>query len=69
MRNSAWLKFHVGDEVWDQADERHLGRIDRINWGDTADITWIETGWKSLGIPITDLRKYDRQGRVIRQRH
>jgi len=68
MRVSDWLKFKVGHEVWDQADPRHVGRIDRIHWGHTADITWNETGWKSLGVPIADLRRHDKQGRVIQQR-
>jgi hypothetical protein len=61
------LKFHVGDSgVWDQADERHTGRIDAIHNSAFADITW-ETGWRSLGIPIADLRKNGAQGRVVQQ--
>ena len=45
-----------GDRVYDVADERHIGRINIIIQC-AANITWEETGWRSLGVPIGDLRK------------
>ena len=51
-----WIRAHIGDVVFDVADERHLGRIERIDWHKTARVRWIETGWISE-LPMTALRK------------
>lgn len=48
-----------GDIVYDAADERHHGRVERINHrpsGSVAHIVWLETGWHSYGVPVADLR-------------
>jgi hypothetical protein len=50
-----WSEFHVGDRVYDKADPRHVGRIDSIENSAFANITWEETGWKSVSIPLRDL--------------
>lgn len=54
--------LRLGTKVYDKADPRHIGRIDAIHWSSTADITWEDTGWKSLGVPLHDLRKYVEEG-------
>jgi hypothetical protein len=59
--------FRIGDRVYDPADPRHIGRVDRIRWPSRVDITWEETGWRSLDVPAHTLRRtaYIRQWRAI----
>lgn len=50
-----WSEFHVGDRVYDIADERHVGEIIAISNSAFATIVWDETGWKSVNA-LNDLR-------------
>lgn len=43
-RNSVY-PLAIGDRVYDKADERHVGRLVRIHWGD-ARVEW-DNGWLS----------------------
>ena len=48
-----------GSIVYDVADPRHLGMIKNIahrGYDSIATVKWLETGWKSVGLPLTDLR-------------
>ena len=47
QRQGDWSKFHVGDQVFDKADERHLGCIRAIYNSAVAKIAWDDTGWVS----------------------
>lgn len=51
-----WLRAKLGDRVFDIGDPRHIGRIAKIKWTSRADIVWEDTGWRSLDVPISDLR-------------
>lgn len=51
--------LHIGDYVIDIEDERHVGRVTGITWPRFAKIEWVETGWKSYGVPLTNLRVVD----------
>ncbi len=48
--------IRIGMLVYDVADERHIGRVERISWSTTARVRWLETGWLS-DVPVSDLRK------------
>jgi hypothetical protein len=52
-----WQEFHVGQRVYDVADERHEGVITKITNSAYADIVWDVTNWRSLEIPLRNLRK------------
>jgi hypothetical protein len=54
-RTGDWSEFHVGDRVYDIADERHVGEIIAISNSAFATIVWDETGWKSVNA-LRDLR-------------
>lgn len=55
---------HIGTRVCWIDDDRHIGRIDRVYWSSRVDVTWLETGWKSLDVPVHELRKaYPKQWR------
>lgn len=62
MRSSThkhWSGVTVGDRVlW--LDERHVGRITGHD-GAFAKIEWEETGWKSVEVPMGELRKVPRE--------
>lgn len=47
----------LGEYVYDVADPTHVGRVTRIDWSSRADVQWIDTGWHSLGLDVTDLRR------------
>lgn len=54
----------VGSYVYDIEDPRHLGTIEQINrlpnGTEAARIKWEETGWKSMGVPVANLRRAER---------
>ena len=53
-----WIKFHCGDRVFDAADPRHVGRVEAITSGGIcATIKWLETGWLSVDVPTSKLRR------------
>jgi hypothetical protein len=56
MARDWYFKVGIGDRVYDVADPRHVGRITRGHWDTTVDITWEETGWRSLNWPREGLR-------------
>jgi hypothetical protein len=47
-----------GDIVYDIADRRHVAIIRCINHGQhaTANLEWLDSGWKSFRVPVSDLR-------------
>jgi alpha-D-ribose 1-methylphosphonate 5-triphosphate synthase subunit PhnH len=51
-----WIKFHCGDLVCDQGDERHIGEIETIWSTCLAKVRWQDSGWVSI-IPLTRLRR------------
>ena len=53
-RNSVY-PIAVGDRVYHLEDERHVGRLRRIDWGE-ARVEWEETGWLS-DLPYDELRR------------
>lgn len=61
LRACSWQKLGDGTPVrcgllvWDIADERHVGRIERYN-GAVALIRWEESGWFSE-VAYRDLRQ------------
>jgi hypothetical protein len=56
--NPDFINCKIGDRVFDAADPRHIGRIDRVDYGACmVDIFWLETGWRSLGVPAHTLRR------------
>ncbi len=58
MRNDHYWSnaIRIGMHVYDVADPRHIGRVERIAWSTTARVRWQDTGWLS-DVPVTDLRK------------
>ena len=61
LHRGDWLRLgcgtrpRIGMHVFDIADPRHIGRLDSIENSARCNVTWIETGWKSTGLPIGDL--------------
>ena len=59
------------DIVCDKADERHHGKIERIEHG-IAHVRWIETGWRSV-VPAHNLKRVRERAEITRrikaQRH
>ncbi len=51
-----WCPWHCGDRVYDEADERHIGVIEKITNSATAKVRWEETGWYSY-VPLSSLRR------------
>jgi len=52
--------FNRGDLVYDKADPRHVGRIDKFmhtNTGCFVCIVWLKTGWKSFKVPTCRLER------------
>ena len=49
-------KWHCGDRVYDEADERHIGVIEGITNSATVKVRWEETSWYSY-IPLRCLRR------------
>jgi hypothetical protein len=49
-------QFHIGDRVYDVADQRHTGRLERIVWSTIGRVRWDDTGWLS-DVPMTVLRR------------
>jgi hypothetical protein len=41
-----WMKLSLGDTVR-ELEGRHLGRVERIEWGHKVIVKWHETGWLS----------------------
>jgi hypothetical protein len=64
---SDFIKLEIGDRVYDVADPRHIGRVDRVRGPNHVDITWEETGWRSLAVPGHALRRatYVRMWRAL----
>lgn len=55
-----WKRARCGDEVFDEADPRHVGKIEivhnrQVTNCSSATVRWTETGWKSA-VPLRDLR-------------
>lgn len=53
------IPFHCGDRVCDEQDPRHEGRLDAVVQGAFASVTWVETGWRTVGIPVGRLRRVE----------
>jgi hypothetical protein len=46
----------LGIDVYDVADPRHIGTLIAIEWSIRGVVRWHDTGWKSGGVPLDDLR-------------
>ena len=50
----------VGTRAFDKADPRHVGVVYRVlrggRGGDCANLIWEETGWKSVRVPLREVR-------------
>lgn len=61
-----YKRARAGDEVFDEADPRHVGRIEIINGVGpyrelaSATIRWNDTGWISERVPLKGLRRSHR---------
>lgn len=55
-RVGSWMKLHCGDTVIDEADPRHIGRVEAIING-TVTVRWHGTGWKSQ-VPMERVTKW-----------
>ena len=57
-------KFTKGDQVYDVADERHVGTVTRtiidVAGKRFANVRWNETGWQSFMLPAASLRRAPR---------
>ena len=49
--------LHLGEYVFDIADPRHVGEVIKIDNNVRIDVRWIETGWISEGLDVTDLHR------------
>lgn len=55
-------RLRAGDQVFDESDPRHIGRIKivhnpQVRGCETATVVWRETGWVTEGIPLSNLRR------------
>lgn len=50
-----WMKFNLGDRVYDQNDPRHEGTVEAIRWGHEAKVKW-DSGLFS-DVPLHELKK------------
>jgi hypothetical protein len=55
-----YAPFHVGDDVYDKADPRHVGRCVAIHHSTFTDIEWAN-GWRTDGLRVTDVQKAGRE--------
>jgi hypothetical protein len=49
---------HVGDIVYAISDPRHVAIVRSVLYNGertTVNLEWIDTGWKSLRVPVRDL--------------
>jgi len=51
-----WIKFRCGDRVYDEADERHVGKVESITNAHLVKVRWEETDWVSY-VPISKLKR------------
>ncbi len=54
MRNSDWMKVHIGDRVREH-EGRHFGHVEAVANG-CAKVRWEDNGWVSW-MPIDDVRR------------
>lgn len=54
VRVGDWIRFHCGDYVYDEADERHIGRIEAILSTCLAKVRF-DNDWISY-IPLSRLK-------------
>jgi len=58
-RSYTTTKLRIGDQVYDIADPRHIGRLERISSDYRARVVWNDTGWITDGIYVDNLEKAD----------